>query len=169
MRHSLWSVRRLANQLCVPDGISDVLRQSPTKAPTLSPVAMLQPPRGYLTLAWLGLVCNVLLLPAMVAVTLWQPTWRTVHIAVGAGAVLPTAAVGIVASIALLKWRAWGQILAIVALAMGLAIGLPYAIVRLVLLSEGRGPIALLTVLLTAAMTASLVYWCRPCIRRYLI
>jgi len=56
-----------------------------------------------------------------------------------------------------------------VALAMGLAIGLPYAIVRLVLLSEGRGPIALLTVLLTAAMTAALVYWCRPCIRRYLI
>jgi hypothetical protein len=69
----------------------------------------------------------------------------------------------------LLKWRAWGQILAIVALAMGLAIGLPYAIVRLVLLSEGRGPIASLTVLLTVAMTAALVYWCRPCIRRYLI
>ena len=166
--HSPGSLRRLAIQSCVPDGISDVLRHSPIKAPPLSPVAMLQPPRGYRTLAWLGLVSNVLLLPAMVAVTLWQPTWRTVHIAVGAGAVLPTAAVGIVASVALLKWRAWGQILAIVALALALAIGLPYAVVRLALLSDGRGPTALLTVVLTAAMTAALVFWCRPCIRRYL-
>ena len=104
----------------------------------------------------------------MVAVTLWQPTWRTVNIAVGAGAVLPAAALGIVASVALLKWRAWGQILAIVALALGLAIGLPYAIVRLALVAEGRGPTAALAALLTAAMTAALVFWCRPCIRRYL-
>jgi hypothetical protein len=146
-----------------------VLRHSSTKAPPLSPIAMLQPPRGYRTLAWLGLISNGLLLPAMVAVTLWIPTWRTVHIAVGAGAVLPTAALGIVASIALLKWRAWGQILAIIALAMGLAIGLPYWIVRLALLSEGRGLTALMAVLLTAVTTAALLYWCRPCIRRYLI
>jgi len=166
--HSPGSLRRLAIQSCVPDGISDVLRNSPTTAPPLSPIALLQPPRGYLTLAWLGLVSNVLLLPAMLAVSLWYPTWRTVHIAVGAGAVLPTAAVGIVASIALLKWRAWGQILAIVALAMGLAIGLPYAIVRLALISEGRGITALLGLLLASAMTAALVFWCRPSIRRYL-
>jgi hypothetical protein len=145
-----------------------VLRHHPTKVSPLSPISMLQPPRGYLTLAWLGLVSNVLLLPAMVAVSLWHPTWRTVHIAVGAGAVLPAAALGIVASVALLKWRAWGQILAIVALALGLAIGLPYAIVRLALIPEGRGPTAALAALITAAMTAALVYWCRPCIRRYL-
>jgi hypothetical protein len=145
-----------------------VLRQSPTQAPPLSPIALLQPPRGYRPLAWLGLVSNVLLVPSMVAVTLWQPTWRTVNIAVGAGAVLPAAALGIVASVALLKWRAWGQILAIVALALDLAIGLPYAIVRLALVAEGRGPTAALAALLTAAMTSALVYWCRPCIRRYL-
>ena len=151
-----------------PTASPTVLRHSPTQDPPLSPIAMLQPPRGYLTLAWLGLISNVVIVPAMVAVTLWQPTWRTVHIAVGAGAVLPTAAVGIVACIALLKWRAWGQILAIVALAMALAIGLPYGIVRLVLLGEGRGPTALVTALLTAVMAAALVYWCRPCIRRYL-
>ena len=145
-----------------------MLRQSPAKVSPLSPIAMLQPPRGYLTLAWLGLISNVLLLPAMVAVTLWQPTWRTVHIAVGTGAVLPAAALGIVASVALLRWRAWGQILAIVALALALAIGLPYAFVRLALITEGRSPTAALAALLTAAMTAALVYWCRPCIRRYL-
>lgn len=129
---------------------------------------MLQPPRGYLTLAWLGLITNALVIPLTLAVILLEPTWRTAHIAVGASAVLPTAVVGIVASVALLKWRAWGQILAIVGLSMALATALPYGIVRLVLLSEGRGPTALASALLWAATTAALVYWCQPCIRRYL-
>ncbi len=128
-----------------------------------------QPPRGYVTLAWLGLVANGLAIPLGLAVILLDDSWRTAHIAVGAGAVLPTAAVGIVASIALLKWRAWGQILAIVALSMALAVGLPYGIVRLALLSEGRGLTAVMAALLWSATTAALVYWCRPCIRRYLI
>jgi hypothetical protein len=130
---------------------------------------MLQPPRGYLTLAWLGLVANVLAIPATLALILLETTWRPAHIAVGASAVLPSAVVGIVASVALLKWRAWGQILAIVALAMGLATALPYGIVRLALLSEGRGPTAAVAVVLWSALTAALIYWCRPCIRRYLI
>ena len=129
---------------------------------------MLQPPRGYLTMAWLGLITNALVIPLTLAVILLEPTWRTAHIAVGASAVLPTAVVGIVASVALLKWRAWGQILAIVGLSMALATALPYGIVRLVLLSAGRGPTALASALLWAATTAALVYWCRPCIRRYL-
>jgi hypothetical protein len=130
---------------------------------------MLQPPRGYRTLAWLGLVANGLAIPLVVAVILGLPTWRTVHIAVGSAAVLPTAAVGIVACVALLKWRAWGQILAIVALSMSLAVTLPYGIVRLALLSEGRLLTAVLCCLLWAALTATLVFWCRPCIRRYLV
>ncbi|MCP9943439.1 Hepatitis C virus core protein [Cyanobium sp. ATX 6E8] len=128
-----------------------------------------QPPRGYVTLAWLGLVANALAIPLGLAVILLDPTWRVTNIVVGASAALPTAVVGLVASIALLKWRAWGQILAIVALAMALAVGLPYGIVRLVLLSEGRPLTALLSALLWAATTAALVYWCRPSIRRYLI
>jgi hypothetical protein len=129
---------------------------------------MLEPPRGYLTLAWLGLAVNSLAIPLTVAVILADPTWKTAHIAVGAGGVLPMAVVGIVGSVALLKWRAWGQILAIVALAMGLALGVPYGIVRLVLLSEGRWFTAAVSALLWIAMTAALVYWCRPSIRRYL-
>lgn len=128
-----------------------------------------QPPRGYVTLARLGLVANGLAIPLGLAVILLDPTWRTANIVVGASAVLPTAVVGLVASIALLKWRAWGQILAIVALAMALAVGLPYGIVRLVLLSEGRPQTAVLSGLLWAATTAALVYWSRPSIRRYLI
>jgi hypothetical protein len=137
-------------------------------AHSTSRLAMLQPPRGYLTLAWLGLVANALAIPLGLAVILVEPTWRTAHIAVGAGAVLPTAVVGIVASVALLKWRAWGQILAIVALSMALAASLPYGVVRLALLSEGRAITAVTSALLWAATTAALVYWCRPCIRRYL-
>jgi hypothetical protein len=128
-----------------------------------------QPPRGYVTLARLGLVANGLAIPLGLAVILLDPTWRTTNIVVGASAVLPTAVVGLVASIALLKWRAWGQILAIVALAMALAVGLPYGIVRLTLLSEGRPLTAVLSGLLWAATTAALVYWSRPSIRRYLI
>ncbi|MCU0529321.1 MAG: Hepatitis C virus core protein [Cyanobium sp. Prado107] len=132
-------------------------------------LAMLQPPRGYLTLAWLGLVANVLVIPFTLGLILGQPTWRVVHIAVGSAAVLPTAAVGIVASVALLRWRAWGQILAIVALSLSLAVAMPYGIVRLALLSEGRLLTGLLSVLLWAVITGSLIFWCRPCIRRYLV
>ena len=128
-----------------------------------------QPPRGYVTLARLGLVANGLAIPLVLTVILLDPTWRTANLVVGASAVLPTAVVGLVASIALLKWRAWGQILAIVALAMALAVGLPYGIVRLALLSESRLFTALLSGLLWAATTAALVFWSRPCIRRYLI
>ncbi|MEB3172462.1 MAG: Hepatitis C virus core protein [Cyanobacteriota bacterium] len=129
---------------------------------------MLNPPRGYLTLAWLGLVANVLVLPLAVLAILSDRSWQVANIAVGAGAVLPTAAVGIVASIALLRWRRWGQILAIVALAMALAVGLPYGIVRLVLDVPSRGLTAGVAAVLWSCCTAALVYWCQPAIRRYL-
>jgi hypothetical protein len=129
---------------------------------------MLQPPRGYLTLSWLGLVANVLAIPLGVVAILMESTWRAANIAVGAGAVLPTAAVGIVACVALLRWRAWGQIVAIVGLSMSLAVSLPYGIVRLALVNEGRGVTAVLAGLLWAANVAALVFWCRSAIRRYL-
>lgn len=129
---------------------------------------MLNPPRGYQTLAWLGLVANGLVLPLGVAGILADRSWLTTNIAVGAGAVLPTAVLGIVASIALLRWRRWGQILAIVALAMALAVGLPYGIVRLVLVEQHRALTAVLAALLWGSCSAALVFWCRPAIRRYL-
>lgn len=132
------------------------------------PALMLQPPRGYLTLSWLGLLANALAIPLGLMAIWIDPSWRTAHIAVAAGAVLPTAAVGIVASVALLRWRPWGQIVAIVALSMSLAVSLPYGIVRLALVSEGRGLTAVLAALLWAANVAVLVFWCRPAIRRYL-
>ena len=129
---------------------------------------MLHPPRGYRPLAWLGLVSNVLVLPLVLLEILGNPLWRTTNIAVGAGGVLPTAAVGIVASVALLRWRHWGQVLAIVALSMSLAIALPYGIVRLVLVPEQRLVLALLAPLAWLLNAAALLFWCRPAVRHYL-
>ena len=129
---------------------------------------MLPHPRRYLTLAWCGLVGNALVIPLTVTYTVLEPTWRTTNIAVGAGAVLPSAVVGLIASLALIRWRAWGQILAIVALAMDLAVGVPYGIVRMVLLEQDRPLTAVLSGLLWVAITGALIYWCRPSIHRYL-
>lgn len=140
-----------------------------TTAPVLPTDAeLLDPPRGYRPLAWLGLVANLLVAPLVLAVILLDPTWRIINIVVGASAVLPAAAVGVVASIALLRWRHWGQILAIVALSLSLAISLPYGIVRLVLLEPGRLPLAVLAPLAWLINVAVLVFWCRPAIRQYL-
>jgi hypothetical protein len=137
----------------------------------LSPVdaTRLEPPRGYRPLAWLGLVANILVIPLVLALILRQPNWRVVHIAVGAGAVLPAAVLGLVAAVALLRWRAWGQVLAIVALSLSLAVELPYGIVRLALVPSGRLALALGCALLWSANVAVLVFWCRPSIRRYLL
>jgi len=136
--------------------------------PELARVSMLHPPRGYRPLAWLGLVCNVLAIPLVLLEILLNPVWRTPNIAVGAGGVLPTAVVGIVASVALLHWRHWGQVLAIVALSLSLAIALPYGIVRLVLDPAQRPLLGLLTPLVWVGNAAVLVFWCRPAVRRYL-
>lgn len=144
------------------------LMPSPHSSTSLRDAEMLEPPRGYRRLAWVGLVLNVLVIPAVVAVILLDPTWRITNIAVGAGGVLPTAVLGVVASTALLRWRHWGQVLAIVALSLSLAVSLPYGIVRLVLVEQGRMQLSLLCPLFWAANTAVLVYWCRPAIRDYL-
>lgn len=138
-----------------------------TSPPTLS-ARSLEPPLGYRPLAWIGLASNILVIPFALAVILADPSWRTAHIAVGAGAVLPCAAVGIIASVALLQWRHWGQVLAIVALSLSLAIALPYGIVRLVLDPAQRPLLGLVAPLLWSVNTAILVFWCRPAVRRYL-
>jgi hypothetical protein len=128
----------------------------------------LDPPRGYRLLAWIGLVANALVIPAGILTILRDPIWRIANIAVGAGAVLPCVVVGLVACIALLRWRHWGVVLAIVALSLNLAIALPYGIVRLVIVAQGRLVLALALPLLLAAQAAALVFWCRPSVRQYL-
>jgi hypothetical protein len=136
---------------------------------TSTPEALsLRPPRGYRPMAWMGLLGNLLIIPLTLQLILTDPVWRTANISVGAGGVLPTAVLGIIASIALLRWQHWGQILAIVALSMGLAVALPYAIVRLVMVDQGRAVLAFAAPLAWALNVAALVFWCRPSIRSYL-
>jgi hypothetical protein len=135
---------------------------------TLPQAELLDPPQGYRLLAWIGLVANGLVIPAGIHTILRDPFWRIPNIAVGAGAVLPCAVVGLVASIALLRWRHWGVVLAIVALSLNLAIALPYGIVRLVMVEQGRLALALAFPLLLAGQAAALVFWCRPAVRQYL-
>jgi hypothetical protein len=137
-------------------------------SPPLLDPAQLDPPRGYRFLAWLGLIVNGLTIPLVLAAIFTDPTWRVINIIVAASAVLPAVSVGLVASIALLRWRHWGQILAIVALGLSLAISLPYGIVRLALVDEGRLQLAVLVPILWTVNAVVLVYWCRPAIRHYL-
>jgi hypothetical protein len=119
-------------------------------------------------MAWLGLVVNLLVIPLTLQFILSDPLWRTANISVGAAGVLPTAVLGIIASIALLRWQHWGQILAIVALSMSLGVCLPYAIVRLAMVEPGRTLWAVSAPVVWAINTALLVFWCRPSIRAYL-
>lgn len=131
-------------------------------------LAELQPPRGYRVLAWLGLVVNLLVLPLGLAAILLSGFWRTANVAVYTSAVLPAVALGVVACIALLKWRLWGQVLAIVALSLDLAIEMSYGIVRMALVGEERLLLAVAAPLVWGLTLAALVFWCRPTIRSYL-
>lgn len=139
-----------------------------TLSTTPAALADLQPPRGYRVLAWLGLVANVLVLPLGLAAILLSSIWRTANITVYTSAVLPAVALGVVACVALLKWRLWGQVLAIVALSLDLAIEMAYGIVRLALVGEERLLLAMAAPLAWALTLAALVFWCRPSIRSYL-
>jgi cobalamin biosynthesis protein CobD/CbiB len=128
----------------------------------------LQPPWGYRPMAWLGLLVNLLILPLTFQFILSDPYWRTANITIAAAGVLPAAILGLIASIALLRWQHWGQILAIVALALSLAVCLPYGIVRLVMVEPGRSLLAIAAPLAWVVNAAGLVFWCRPGIRAYL-
>lgn len=128
----------------------------------------LQPPWGYRPMAWLGLLVNLLILPLTLQFILTDPYWRTANITIAAAGVLPTTTVGLVASIALLRWQHWGQILAIVALSLSLAICLPYGIVRLAMVEPGRSLLAVAAPVAWVINAAGLVFWCRPGIRAYL-
>jgi uncharacterized membrane protein (DUF2068 family) len=119
-------------------------------------------------MAWLGLLVNLLILPLTFQFILSDPYWRTANITIAAAGVLPAAILGLIASIALLRWQHWGQILAIVALALSLAVCLPYGIVRLVMVEPGRSLLAIAAPLAWVVNAAGLVFWCRPGIRAYL-
>jgi hypothetical protein len=149
------------------NGTERMVRMPPK--PSSSPAAtLLQPPAGYRLLAWVGLMVNALSIPLVITLMVADPVWQAANIAVGASVALPTAIVGVVASVALLRWRPWGQILAIVALSMSLALALPYGIVRLVLVEQGRPYFAAFAPLFWIVNAGLLIFWCRRSIRTYL-
>jgi hypothetical protein len=89
-------------------------------------------------LAWAGLLANgaaLLGLPLAIGVPGPLPLARLV---VGLAAVLPALVLGVVACAALLAQRRWGRTVALVALGLGLAVGLGAGIVWLVLVPGQR-------------------------------
>ena len=112
-------------------------------------------------LALLGLLANGAGLPLLTLWILRGGPLATATLVVGLAAILPALVVGLVASAALLARRRWGRVVAIVALALGLAVSLSYGIVWLVLVPEGRALTATLLGLLWLAQLLLLIHWSR--------
>ncbi len=120
---------------------------------------------GYWTLAWIGLISNIIALPIIILIT-FLPELRVANITLASSIGGPAAIVGIVSSSALLAERKWGVTLTLVSLSMVIAGTAPYSIVRLATLKEGIFGIGSFTLLLTLFSTLALLYWCNPKHRR---
>ena len=120
---------------------------------------------GYWTLAWLGLISNIIALPIITLVIIYVPPLRAANITLATSLGWPAAIVGIVSSSALLAERKWGVTLTLVSLSMVISGMGPYSVVRLITLQDiyGVGGFTLLTTLLS---TLALLYWCNPKHRR---
>ena len=120
---------------------------------------------GYWTLAWIGLISNIIALPTITLITIFIPQYRAANITLASSLGWPAAIVGIVSSAALLAERKWGVTLTLVSLSMVISGMGPYSVVRLITLQDiyGIGGFTLLTTLLS---TLALLYWCNPKHRR---
>ena len=120
---------------------------------------------GYWTLAWIGLISNIIALPTITLITIFIPPYRAANITLASSLGWPAAIVGIVSSAALLAERKWGVTLTLVSLSMVISGTGPYSVVRLITLKDifGIGGFTLLTTLLS---TLALLYWCNPKHRR---
>ena len=121
---------------------------------------------GYWTLAWLGLISNIIALPIITLITIYVPPLRAANITLASSIGLPAAIVGIVSSSALLAEKKWGVTLTLVSLSMVIAGTGPYSIVRLIRLKEGIFGIGSFTFLIALLSILALLYWCNPKHRR---
>jgi len=110
-------------------------------------------------LAFAGLLANVLGLFALVGWWLSDAPLATATLVVGLSAILPALVLGLVSCSALMAARRWGRILAIVALALGLAVSLGYGVVWLVLVPQSRLLTALGLAILWLIQLGLLIYW----------
>ena len=120
---------------------------------------------GYWTLAWVGLISNIIALPIIALIISYGPPLKVVNITLAISLGWPSAIVGIVSSSALLAEKKWGITLSLVSLSMIISGTAPYSIFRLVNLKDifGIGGLTLLSALLSIL---ALVYWCNPKHRR---
>ena len=120
---------------------------------------------GYWTLAWLGLISNIIAIPISTLIIIFVPPLKVSNYTLAISLGWPAAIVGIVSSAALLAERKWGVTLTLVSLSMVISGMGPYSVVRLITLKDifGIGGFTLLTTLLS---TFALIYWCNPKHRR---
>ena len=120
---------------------------------------------GYWTLAWVGLISNIIALPVIALIISYGPPLKVANISLAISLGWPSAIVGIVASSALLADKKWGVTLTMVSLSMIISGLAPYSIFRLVTLNDIFG-IGGLTLLSTLFAILALIYWCNPKHRR---
>ena len=120
---------------------------------------------GYWTLAWVGLIGNIIALPIIALIISYGPPLKVANITLAISIGWPSAIVGIVSSSALLAEKKWGVTLTLVSLSMIISGTAPYSIIRLVNLKDiyGIGGLTLLSAFFAAL---SLIYWCNPKHRR---
>ena len=120
---------------------------------------------GYWTLAWVGLISNIIALPIIALIISYGPPLKVANISLAISLGWPSAIVGIVSSSGLLAGKKWGVTLTLVSLSMIISGMAPYSIFRLVTLNDifGIGGFTLFSTLLSVA---ALIYWCNPKHRR---
>ncbi len=120
---------------------------------------------GYWTLAWVGLISNIIALPIIALIISYGPQLKVANISLAISLGWPSAIVGIVSSSGLLAEKKWGITLTLVSLSMIISGMAPYSIFRLVTLKDifGIGGFTLLSSLLSVM---ALIYWCNPKHRR---
>ena len=116
-------------------------------------------------LAAAGLVANVVWL-ILASLALSQPDpLQTANLVLALAAWIPSAVVGLIASLALLWRRRWGIVLALVALSLQILVLIPYGIVRVCLVSDARGLNASLTAAVLVIVILLIVHWGRALAR----
>ena len=116
-------------------------------------------------LAAAGLAANVVWL-ILASLALSQPDpLQTANLVLALAAWIPSAVVGLIASLALLWRRRWGIVLALVALSLQILVLIPYGIVRVCLVSDARGLTATLTAAVLVIVILLIVHWGRALAR----
>ena len=121
---------------------------------------------GYWTMAWLGLISNIIAIPISALIIIFVPPLKVANYTLAISLGWPAAIIGIVSSSALLAQKKWGVTLTLVSISMVIAGTGPYSIVRLVKLKEGIFGIGSFTLLIALLSVLALLYWCNPKHRR---